>query len=754
MAPAELPPEIELDATEADRRRRERVRRLNVFSLPLHRLVGSLILVVGFGLHNRFLLGHVSTAELASVGGLLIGFALLSWAALAAFWGKTGRVDLGLVFLTLDIPVWLIVIHASGGERSWLFPLLLLRTTDQSFISVKRVVAMAITSTAGYLALLLWLGAAGGRPLADPAVLTKVFLVAGFNAYLALAARQADAYRTRTAAAMTVARGLIQQLNDRTRELLEAKARSEEANRTKSAFLANMSHELRTPLNAIIGYSELLKEEAASGASTVTGEDLAADLDKIHVAGKHLLGLINDILDLSKIEAGKMELFLEEVDLADLVAELSATVRPLMRRNGNLLEVRGAQAAGRLRTDVVKLRQILLNLLSNASKFTQKGQVTLEVLRGRDERAAEIVTFVVSDTGIGMDPEQMGRVFAAFTQADSSTTRKFGGTGLGLAISKRFAQMLGGDVNASSTPGKGSTFRATFPVVAAGAGSSSASAVRGRLSTASGRLSTLSDKVRSVATAGVVLVIDDDPASRDLTADILTREGFQVATAASGDEGLSLARQLRLSAITLDVMMPGRDGWSVLAELKSDPQLADVPVVLVTIVDDRQRGFALGASEYLTKPVERERLAAVVSRFRRGTGTGKVLVAEDDRGTREMLANMLRAEGWQVLEAADGEQALAFYEKDRPDLVLLDMMMPKMDGFEFVARVKELPDAPRVPIVVLTAMELSEEDQRRLNHGVERVLQKGAYTLRELEFELRALLHERMGPATRTTPPA
>jgi PAS domain S-box-containing protein len=393
--------------------------------------------------------------------------------------------------------------------------------------------------------------------------------------------------------------GAVTDVTERKRsreELLASAHAAEAASRAKSAFLANMSHELRTPLNAIIGYSEMVFEEAQE-----RGQDgLLGDLEKIQSSGKHLLALINDILDLSKIEAGRMELHFEVFEVPGLVSEAVSTIEPLAARRGNLLEV-ACPGELRMRCDMMRLRQVLLNLLSNASKFTERGRVRLSV-SSRQRDGQPWVSFEVTDTGIGMSPEQLGRLFQAFSQADVSTTRKYGGTGLGLVISRQLCQMMGGDIAVESQPGRGSTFTVHLPLGV----EASLPAVQGLLF-----------RGPAVAVPGsTVLVIDDDRLVRDLLRRFLAKEGLKVAMASSGEEGLRLARELRPSLITLDVVMPGMDGWAVLRELRADPDLDAVPVVMITIVDNPAEGRALGATDYLTKPVDWKRLSLVLARLR------------------------------------------------------------------------------------------------------------------------------------------
>ena len=506
---------------------------------------------------------------------------------------------------------------------------------------------------------------------------------------------------------------------------------AEAANQAKSSFLANMSHELRTPLNAIIGYSEMLMEDA--GDQGLDG--FAADLQKVHASGKHLLALINDVLDLSKIEAGRMELYLETFDVAGMLQNVVSTVEPLVEANANRLEVLAGADLGVMRADLTKVRQSLFNLLSNAAKFTEHGVITLtpqqdnRCIRERD--GVDWLTFRVSDTGIGMTPEQLEKLFEAFSQADVTISRKYGGTGLGLALSRRFCQMMGGDITVESTYGVGSTFTIRLP----------AQPVVTQPAPEPARAERVGSALTPAAPGeSIVLAIDDEPAVLDLVRRFLSKEGFRAVTAASGEEGLKLARELRPHAITLDVLMPGMDGWTVLASLKADPTLAAIPVIMMSIVNDKDMGYALGVSEYLNKPIERDALVAALRKYQRGGASSHVLVVDDDAVTREMLRRLVQGEGWTVSEAENGRVALARLAERTPALVLLDLMMPEMDGFQFVVEMQRNEAWRTIPVAVITAKDLTAEDRARLKGAVETILQKGAYSRDELLVELRTLI--------------
>jgi len=478
----------------------------------------------------------------------------------------------------------------------------------------------------------------------------------------------------------------------------------------------------------------MLEEEAAD----VGAEELVPDLEKIHTAGKALLSLVNDVLDLSKIEAGKMDLYLETFDVAAMIRDVTTTVEPLVDKKENVLEAQVAAQVGAMHADLTKVRQALFNLLSNASKFTERGTITLtatrDTLNGRDW-----LTFRVADTGIGMTEEQMDKLFQPFMQADASTTRKFGGTGLGLTITRRLCQMMGGDITIESAPGKGSTFIITLPAEVAA------------LPTPETREKGATDAadVDAAAAAGrnTILVVDDDPVVHDLMSRYLNKEGFRAVNASDGAEAVRLAKQVHPIAITLDVMMPRMDGWTVLTTLKADPETADIPVIMLSMVEEKNLGFALGASDYMTKPIDRDRLSAVLKKYRTGQPGETVLVVEDDPLTRGQMSHALEAEGLAVVAVENGRQALDRLAEVTPDVILLDLMMPEMDGFRFSEELRARAEWRSIPVIVMTAKDLTVADLERLNGNVEEIIQKRAYTREELLREVRDLVAVYAHPA-------
>jgi signal transduction histidine kinase/CheY-like chemotaxis protein len=513
-------------------------------------------------------------------------------------------------------------------------------------------------------------------------------------------------------------------VESRTRELQEANRRLEEASRHKSEFLANMSHELRTPLNAIIGFTRLVMRRAKD----VLPDKQHENLEKILISAEHLLKLINDVLDLSKVEAGRMEVRPVTVDLSALVDACLRTVEPLLRSERQHFVKALADDLPPLYTDEDKLKQILINLLSNAIKFTEVGSITVSA-RALDGQ----VEIAVADTGIGIPEDALALIFEEFRQADSSTTRRYGGTGLGLSICRHFTWLLGGDITVTSSVGAGSTFTVTIPQ-------------RYRAAPVAAReveLAPRAERGGRGANGRVVLAIDDDPDVIYLLRENLAEAGYRVVGALNGDDGLQKARDLKPFAITLDIMMPHKDGWEVLHELKADPATRDIPIIVISIVDNRDLGYRLGAFDYLLKPLDREAIVTALARIR--SPKGRLLVVDDDPNVADMVRQLLHDEPYEIEAVADGYEALEAVAQQCPSVILLDLLMPGMDGFEVIERLQGDPRYRAIPVIVLTAKTLSSAERTALEQSVQTVIHKAGLHRETLIDQLRAALRAYRG---------
>ncbi|MEO6798223.1 MAG: response regulator [Candidatus Dormibacter sp.] len=628
-----------------------------------------------------------------------------------------GNVPRAAGFATVPVVGWKVWVSQSVAElRAELTPLIL---STLEWLLVAVVLALVL----GFLAA-MWLTRPVGELNRAAARLAQGDFVTPVRVREGFAARElltlAQTFNQMAQQMSSAYQNLEEKVSQRTKELQTANQELARANKLKSEFLANVSHELRTPLSAIIGFSQILLD----GIDGPINEEQQQDVQQVNRSGQSLLNLINQILDLSKIEAGKMELIPERLELPGLVNSVLDSIRPLAQQKGLRIETRLSASLPAVEADPVRLKQILINLLSNAVKFTDRGH--LEVFA---QASGRMVRIAVKDTGIGISTEAQKVIFEEFVQGDGSSTRRHGGTGLGLSIVRKLVEMHGGAVTVVSEPGLGSTFIFTLPVWAAAA----PVALRPARPRAVRRLN-------QALPGNVILVVDDDDSVRQLIARHLEQDGWKTVQASNAADAVQLAHECRPVLMTLDVMMPDASGWWVLEKLREDPDTAGVPVLVVTIVEDQRLVFALGASDYLAKPYDRNALVEKVHHLLPELNGKRVLVVDDDPEARTLLAKILGEEGARVELASDGNQAMASVQDAPPDLVLLDLMMPGMSGFETVARMRALPATAQIPVIIVSAKELTAEDVLTLNGHIQRFIAKGTIEPAGLTAAVRQVL--------------
>ncbi|HVR41098.1 MAG TPA: response regulator [Thermoanaerobaculia bacterium] len=654
---------------------------------------------------------HIPSAFIVCVSGCAVfGFYYF------LFRRGISRDILNPLWLATDVIFVTFGIFATGGINSPWFIWYVATASAAAFAVGKRAAyAVSIANTLAYLGTLFLLGqAAWGNEVFLIAVCRMIFIF-GASYFFLIGVANLQEKRLRIRELELAESRKVQELTRLTMELAEANRRSQESDRLKSQFLANMSHELRTPMNSIIGFAEILVERLDNKIEPKHANFLRHILS----SGQHLLGIINDILDLSKIEAGKMEIYPEFFSIAPVIESVCHVMRGMSKSNPHF-EIDVPADVPQIETDMAKFKQVLFNLLSNAVKFSPIGApIGVRARFKKDHESDGAITVSVTDRGIGIDPQHHAVIFEEFRQVDGTARREFGGTGLGLALVKKFIELQGGTVRVESAPGRGSTFSFTLPV-------QSRAAVVSR-----------PQEVEFVGRSDRVLVVEDDANAYELIAAALGSAGYFSLRARHGEEALKLARESRPVAVTLDLVLPGVDGWEVLKRLKADPETNDIPVVIISMVDNRDLGVALGADDYFVKPVDRQRLLDRIRAMTSNASRPRLLLIDDDAAVHALLDEELTDLGYAIESAYSGEQGLHCARDNAPDVILLDLMMPGMSGFEVADSLKENPLTANIPILVLTSKEISAEDRDVLQTKVSSFVQKGKSARDQLVREIR-----------------
>jgi signal transduction histidine kinase/CheY-like chemotaxis protein len=643
-------------------------------------------------------------------------FACLTSVALYFLFARgIDRRFLNPIWLTVDIFYVTLGVYVTGGVGSPWFIWYVASASAAAFaISRKAAYWATLANTVGYLGVLYAMGQATFFNGAMLLAIARMLFIFGASYFFMIGVANLQEKRLRIRQLEAIESQKVLELTRLTDELADANRRIQDADRMKSQFLANMSHELRTPMNSIIGFSEVLVERLDG---QIESKHLGF-LRHIHSSGQHLLAIINDILDLSKIEAGKMEIYPEFFSIPQVIESVCHVMRGMSRSSPTFV-VDVPPDLPQIETDLAKFKQVLFNLLSNAVKFSPPEEPITIIAR----LAGNAVTVSVRDEGIGIDPKHHAMIFEEFRQVDGTARREFGGTGLGLALVKRFVELQGGTIAVESSPGRGSTFFFTLPV-------------RSRAAV----VTRVPDAVGSQQGAARVLVVEDDPNAYELIAAALRSAGYLSIRARHGDEAVRLARESHPAAVTLDLVLPGIDGWEVLKQLKGDESTRNIPVVIISMVDNRDLGMALGADDYFVKPVDRDRLLERLRSITTRDGNGakpRLLVIDDDLAVHSLLDEDLSGLGYAIDNAYSGEDGLRVAEETSPDVIILDLMMPGLSGFEVAGSLKDNPRTANIPILVLTSKEISTQDRELLHSKVSSFVQKGTSAREQLLREIR-----------------